>query len=388
MEKVNRTSNLQIIFSSVALAAFVLFNLCDNLLVREFTTYHTYGWRFSVLNDLFSAIPFVAILVFSIMERKMKFINGRIFVAGIFALYLVQAILLWLSDGTSEFSIFCCGFLGRLPEIVTAILIVRIVVLILIPIAHENMLRFYSLGMIALLLFALASILTSDYISMHYSIVETVVALSIDILFHIALFFFSNLLDEGNESVSRLAFLGTLMYPSFGSIFEDDDYEEDEDFLDSIMYSSHKKKKHEGEEDNMSKHSEIFNEEALQNIDTFEIGGENFLIDPPENALLAINLERHDGVTSVKGNFTHTFTEEQAARILKKKSVLNKTFGDISLAAESDANIGVESIEEGEFIITLATKTFDTKDDYAKVRNYILRFMYAIILIQNTESYE
>lgn len=387
MEKTNKTSNLRIIFSSVALIAFVIFALCDNLMVNEYTTYHTYGWRLGLLNDLFLAIPFVAILAFSIMERKMKHINGRVFVAGIFVLYLVQTMLLWFSDGASEFSIFCCVLLGRASEIVTALLIVRIVMLILVPIAHKNMLRFYSLGMIAFMGFALIAILTSDYISMRYSIAETVVALSIDILFHVALFCFSDLLDKENESVSWLALLGTLMYPVFGSIFEDDDYEDDEDFLDYIMHGSHKGKNREGE-DNMSKHSEIFNEEALKNIDTFEIGGENFLLDPPENALLHIELERHNGATSVKGNFTHTFTEEQAARILKKKSVLNKTFDDISLDAQSDANIGVESIEEGGFIITLATKTFDTKDNFDNVREYIIRFMDAIILIQNTESYE
>lgn len=384
MEKVNRTSNLRIILSSITLASFVLFTLCDNLMVREFTTYHTYGWRLSVLSDLFLATPFVALLIFSIMERKMKHINGRVFVAGIFVLYLVQAMLLWFSDGASEFSIFCCGFIGRLSEIVTAILIVRIVMLLLIPIAHKNMLRFYSLGMIAFMVFALVTILTSDYISIRYSIIETVSALSIDILFHVALFFFSNLLDKENESTSWLAFLGMFMFPIFGSIFDDDDYEEDDDYFEYLMHES---KKSEGE-DNMSIHADYFSEEALKNIDTFDLGGENFLLDPPENALLHVELERHDGATSVKGNFTHTFTEEQAARILKKKSVLNKTFEDISLGAETDANIGVESIEEGEFIITLASKTFDTKDDYTEVRNYILRFMDAIILIQNTESYE
>lgn len=381
MEKVNRTSNLRIILSSIALASFVLFALCDNLMVREFTTYHTYGRRLSVLNDLFLAAPFVALFIYSIMERKMRHINGRVFVAGIFVLYLVQAMLLWFSDGASEFSIFCCSFLGGLSEFVTAILIVRIVVLLLIPIAHKNMLRFYSLGMIAFMVFALVTTLTSDYISMRYSVVKTVITLSIDILFHVALFFFSNLLDKKNESNTWLTLLGMFMFPIFGSIFNDDNYEEDKDYFEYLMHENKG-------EDNMSIHADYFSEEALKNIDTFDLGGENFLLDPLENALLHVELERHDGATSVKGSFTHTFTEEQAARILKKKNILNKTFEDISLGAETDANIGVESIEEGEFTITLASKTFDTKDDYAEVRNYILRFMDAIILIQNTESYE
>lgn len=68
--------------------------------------------------------------------------------------------------------------------------------------------------------------------------------------------------------------------------------------------------------------------------------------------------------------------------------MLNKTFEDISLCAQSDTDIGVESIEEGTFTIKLERKEFDTSDSFDDVRNYMLRFMETIIIIQNTESYE
>lgn len=385
MEKTNKSSNLRIIFSTIALVSFVLFSLCDNLVVREFNTYHTYGWRLGILNDLFLSISFIGLLVFSIMERKMRHINGRSFVASIFIIYLVQTLLLWFMDGATGFSIFCCNFLGKATELVTIILIVRIIALLLIPIAHKNMLRFYSLGMIALFGFAMIAILTSDYFHMRNSIVEIIVSLGVDILFHIALFFFSDLLDKNNESVSWLALLGGLMYPIFGEMFDEDD--DNINYTDPAVYGEKRTYCVKGET-LMNKHSEIFSDEALKSIDVFDIDGENFLLDSPEGALLHIDLERQEEKITVSGYFKHTFTEEQAARILKKRSILNKTFQDISLDALVDASIGVESIEEGELTISLATRTFSSKDPYEIIRTHILRFMELIIVIHNVESYE
>lgn len=60
----NKTkSNLRLIFSSLSLAAFVLFSLCSNLIVNEHTSYYTYGWRLGLMNDLFLLIPFIALFV-------------------------------------------------------------------------------------------------------------------------------------------------------------------------------------------------------------------------------------------------------------------------------------------------------------------------------------
>lgn len=240
MEKNKTKSSLRIIFSAVALIAFVLFSLCDNLMVNEYTSYHTYGWRLGVLNDLFLVVPFIALLVFSIMERKLKYISGRVYVVGIFVLYLIQTLMMFFEVGTSDFSIFCCTFLGRSSDIVTAILIVRIVMLMLIPIAHKIILKIYSLGMISFFSFALVDILTTDIFYIRSSVQEIIVTLAIDALFHIGLYFFSELMDKDNKSTLWLYFLDTLMYPIFGSLFDDeDDSEELDDFYDDEIKDTH-----------------------------------------------------------------------------------------------------------------------------------------------------
>lgn len=389
----NKTkSNLRLIFSSLSLAAFVLFSLCSNLIVTEHTSYYTYGWRLGLMNDLFLLIPFVALFVFAVLERKLDHINGRAYVFGLFTLYVVQALFIFFGSSTSEFSIFTCSFLGRVSDITIAILIVRMVMLFLIPIAHKIMLKIYSLGMIAFFGLMLIGLLTTDSFYIRYisrSMTEVTIALVIDVLFHIGLFFFSDLLSKENEATSWLCLLAGIAYPVFGNLFDDDDeydnFEEDDEFSGVIATNKTNRGK-----DNvrMSKQYEFFSDDALKHISTFDIGGENFLLDPPENAVLHYELDRQEGETVVSGYFAYTFTEEQAARILKKKSVLNKTFEDISLCAQSDTDIGVESIEEGTFTIKLERKSFDTSGSFAGVRNYMLRFMEVITIIQNTESYE
>lgn len=388
----NKTkSNLRIIFSSLSLISFVLFSLCDNLIVTEYTSYYTYGWRLGLMNDLFLFVPFAALLVFAILERKLEHVNGRAYITGLFALFTVQALFVLFGNSTSEFSIFTCSFLGRLSDITIAILIVRMVMFFLIPIAHKIMLKIYSLGMVAFLWFVLISMLTSDSLYLRYrSVTEVVISLIVDILFHVALFFFSDLLSKENESTSQLCLLGGLAYSVFGKLFDDiDEYDLFEEDEISEMIASNNTKINQGKDNvRMSKYYELFSDDALKHINTFDIGAENFLLDPIENAVLHYEVERHEENTIVSGYFKYTFTEEQATRMLKKKSVLNKTFEDISLCAQSDADIGVESIEEGIFTIRLASRAFDTSDSFDEVREYMFRFMEVITIIQNTESYE
>lgn len=389
----NKTkSNLRIIFSSIALITFVLFSLCDNLIVNEYTSYYTYGWRLGLMNDLFLLIPFAAIFIFSVLECKLEHVNRRAYVFGIFMLYAVQALFIFFGDSTSEFSIFTCSFLGKVSDITIAILIIRMVMLFLIPIANKIMLKIYSLGMISFFGIMIIALLTTDSLYnryMHRSMIGIVFSLIVDILFHVALFFFSDLLDKGNESNAWLCFLGTLMYPIFGNMFDDEDEEYFEEINGESYNNNHiNRKKESRNRFNMINYYEYFSEDALKVIDTFEISGENFLLDSPENAVLYFDLKREEGTTTVGGYFTYTFLEDQAARTLKKKSVLNKTFKDIEMPAIADTDIGVESIEEGTFTVKLDTKEFNTSENYDEVRNYMLKFMDAIIIIQNTESYE
>lgn len=213
----NKTkSNLRIIFSSITLITFVLFSLCDNLIVTEYTSYYTYGWRLGLMNDLFLLIPFAALLIFSILECKLENINRRAYVFGIFMLYTVQALFILFGDSTSEFTIFTCSFLGKESDITIAILIIRMVMLFLIPIANKIMLKIYSLGMISFFGIMIIALLTTDSLYnryMHRSMIGIVFSLIVDILFHVALFFSVIYWTKGMNQMHGFVFLELLCTP-------------------------------------------------------------------------------------------------------------------------------------------------------------------------------
>ena len=133
-----------------------------------------------------------------------------------------------------------------------------------------------------------------------------------------------------------------------------------------------------------------FDDDDLRSLSEIVIEGSQFLLDPLEETELVFRLKGNDNKTlTVRGRFTHSFSEEQSARILRKKSVLNRTFKDIALDAIADTDIGIGFIERGIFIVTLRGKTFDVSNgDYSQVRDYMVRFLEIIMLIQNTESCE
>lgn len=133
-----------------------------------------------------------------------------------------------------------------------------------------------------------------------------------------------------------------------------------------------------------------FDDMNLSTFDEIKIDGAHFLLDPLEETELVFKLKRSDNKTlTVSGRFTHSFYDEQAARILRKKSVLNRTFKDIALDAVADTDMGIEYIERGTFIISLRSKTFDiSSGDYNQARKYMIRFLETIMVVQNTESCE
>lgn len=366
--KVNtKSSNLRIIFSALALAGFTLFSLGTHSIELS---YPTYRGHMSIMESLFQLIPFVALLLFAILERKMLRINRRVYVAGIFLLYFVQTLFLLFSDVMEDYSIFCCSDLSALPDIVFTILAVRFLLLLLIPVVHAIVLKIYSMAMLALFLFTLLAFLTSTSICLSNEITTTVSALTVDALFHVALYFFSDLLTSENKSKFWLG-LADLLSSSeklWGSEINDEtDYE--------------------SEDTAMNKRQRFFRYNTLLDQDSIEIPGDAFLIDPPQNALLHFDLQRTDNSVTISGYFSHLFSEFQAARILRKKSLLNQTFKDIDLKAQADTHMGIESVEEGEFIINLSSRVFDIELGWEQARNYMLRFMDAIVLIQNTECY-
>lgn len=133
-----------------------------------------------------------------------------------------------------------------------------------------------------------------------------------------------------------------------------------------------------------------FDDLTLKTFDVIEVSGSDFLLDPLEESGIVYKIDRvEENRITVSGEFVHSFSDFQAARILRKKSVLNQTFKEIELEAKADTNIGVDSIEEGDFSIRLKKKDFMiSNDDYNAVREYMIRFLETVIVIQNTESIE
>jgi len=188
----NKTySTLRIIFSSLALIAMIAYSLHYSFF--QSNEYITYSWRFGILNSIFVAVPFIALFTFSIIERHLQFIDSRCYLVGIFYLYLVQTIAVLFIDNASDFSVLCCSLLGRFSFVALVIMILRIVVLVLIPIVRSGLIiKAYSLGMTGFLGLFLVTAVVSDIIA--YRETEIILALGIDILFHVALFFFSDFL--------------------------------------------------------------------------------------------------------------------------------------------------------------------------------------------------
>lgn len=246
MSNIRMKSNLRILFAIFAFVGFVVFSIYSNLLVNQYAL-GTYGWRLGVLNSLFLMMPYLALLTFSIMERVLTQVNRRIYIIGIFALYLIQTVYMFVGGETASFSVFCSPVLGTNSSITTIILIARIVVLFLVPVADRIMLKIYSLSMISLFGFSLIVILTSDYYYLRDMMLDVILPLTVDIVFHIALYFYSDFMDKENESKRWMRLLEFLSYPIFGdSIDEDEEIDwidaEKEDKCISTEYSTEYKK--------------------------------------------------------------------------------------------------------------------------------------------------
>jgi len=231
MKANKKQSRLNIVLSGVALLAFVLFSLCDILMVKNYAVYFSYGWRQNLLNYLILFVPFIALFTFSILSQKLEYINHRVYITGIFGIYLIQSIAIFFCEGTSQFSILCCSFLGKDSKIIIAITIIRILILFLIPIASKIMIKMYSIGMIVFLIISLGLSLMSNNISMGYHI-KNIFAILTDVLFCVSLFFVGELLSENNNSKHLSKFLEILMYPIFGSMVDDD--LEDVEYLNKL----------------------------------------------------------------------------------------------------------------------------------------------------------
>lgn len=222
MDANKKRNTIRIALSSAALILFVLYALCDNLIVRNYMSYHTYGWRIGVINDIILLIPIAALFIFSICERKLKHVNGRTYIVGVFLLYMLQYVTVKFFSGSSDLSLFCNDILGNFSLVVTIVMWARLFMLILLPVAHRIALKLYSVGMIAVFGFAFIFSL-ADVAYDGTSAIGYCVSTLVEILFHVALYYFSDLMTNDNESSIWMAILGFISFPIFGNPFEDDE---------------------------------------------------------------------------------------------------------------------------------------------------------------------
>lgn len=242
MKKNKASSTARLVFSTIAVVIFIFYMLFDKFIMSD-SIYdsiyrYTYGWRADILNDIFLFFPFLMLFIFALMERKSESINERNYIVWIFALQLVQVLITLIGESTSQFSLFCSKEFDYLSIVVCGIVGIRVLMLFLTPFVKPIFLKGYCLGMISFLLLLLNSVI---YGAKHWGdpLLENCIPLIPDLAFHIAFYFFSDLMTEENETSLKdlflYGFLGVLDHLfSMDDDWDDfDDWDfENEDYLD------------------------------------------------------------------------------------------------------------------------------------------------------------
>ena len=94
-----------------------------------------------------------------------------------------------------------------------------------------------------------------------------------------------------------------------------------------------------------------------------------------------------DTLMTVSGVFRHTFSFEEAAKILRKQSILRLFFQENDLPYEIIGELGIESFEQGQVIMALPDKHFD-RDDTNGIYDYCIQFARIVAIIHAVETYE
>lgn len=234
MKNNKAASTARAVFSTLALIAFVLYMVLDKATLNESYRY-TFGWRSGIFNDFFLLIPFLTLFVFAFLERELEHVNERRYIVSIFVLYLIQSVLSLFGDHLSRFDLFISYEVCYFEEVVYVIMAIRVLMLFLVPACKPIVLKAYSLGMAVFM----AVLLIGSIYSARYwgdgAVLESCISLIPDILFHIALYFFGNLMTEENKtSLKTLGITGIVAM--IENMFLSDDFDDwgfdDEDFLD------------------------------------------------------------------------------------------------------------------------------------------------------------
>lgn len=339
-------------------------------------------------------MPYFILLIAALVSNKLK-CSTRVLPWILIGVEMVLALVSWTGIlnfrplGLYEF--YSLIDYDVLCHVLTYLLFV---VLILTPFSKRTVLMTYS-GILTII-YAGAVVLEIIYDFTHLEYGFSFAALfwiTAATVYQFSIFWFAFEMTNDN----RLHVFSRIFDFFIGLDYFDDDC--DEDYFDDDIYIDKTAKfdaliidedyDESCSEAKKSRWKHIFDDMLLKGIDVIEIAGGEFLLDPLAESKIIFELQYTDGAVTVNGKFIYSFDEDLSARILRKRSVLNKTFADIELDAVADTEIGVEYIEEGLFTIRLRKKSFDISDgNYDSVRDYMIRFMETIIIIQNTESYE
>lgn len=347
-------------------------------------------WNTRIICYAAISVPFLMLLIVSVVSNKLKG-DTRIIP---WLLIGMEVVLGYVTNNgiinfrpVGMFEIANIIYMSSLNEIIFGL---AVVMLFLVPIAKRSVMLGYA-GFTTLL-FAVDFVLEVWYgifvfeDGIHWSTLIWVLAA---ISYQLTLFWYSfELTSLNRKSVYSKLFDFLIGWDIFDDDMEDDDEEILETnntyYLNDVLNND----KNNLDFEDTNRWMDLFEEAIIAKVDVLSVDGEEFLLDPLEKSEIIYELKHNENTVTVEGIFTHSFNEDRAAYILRKKSVLNKTFKDIQICANADTDIGVDSIEEGQFFIRLKTKEFDISKGYDSLQKYMVDFIKTIILIQNTESSE
>lgn len=199
--KKNKMNMLRADLSALAVVLFVVYMILDKAVLSGELYQYTYKWRVGIFQDVFLFIPFLALFVFARMEKEneLEHINKRSYIVMIFALYLVQMLMIFLGKSASQFFPFVSYEFRRLYEFAYVILGARVLMLFLAPRAKATWLKLYSLGMIVVIAFLLSGIIYRD-LRWGGFMWDNIFPLLPELVFHMALYCFGDLMTTENKT--------------------------------------------------------------------------------------------------------------------------------------------------------------------------------------------
>lgn len=116
---------------------------------------------------------------------------------------------------------------------------------------------------------------------------------------------------------------------------------------------------------------------------SINISPDYYLVQRRRHSSVTFFLDYKESETTVCGIYRHGFTVAEAERMLRKQTILKKTFARLELPYTIQAELGTG---DGSIVIELAQKAFTEEED-AGIEDYCARFVMAMALLQTAELY-